>query len=104
MERAPLPETPAASQEFWKTVGDRVTAKVEPALKQNPRMREPLIAYLRDLESVARLGRQGRETIQIIASGRRLLGDLSEVEAPGRSGSSRGTATKRPAVLPGDDR
>jgi len=38
---------------FWDTVAQHVTAKVQPALRQKQRDREPVIAYLRDLEALA---------------------------------------------------
>ena len=78
-ERAALPETVAATRAFWATVAEHVAAKVEPARRQSQRRREPIITYLRDLEGIARLECRSRQTIQIIASGRHLLGDVSEV-------------------------
>ena len=70
---------PVMWPEFWDTIAEHVTAKVEPVLKQKQRTREPIIAYLRDLEAVARRECDSRETIQIIASGRRILGDREQV-------------------------
>jgi hypothetical protein len=64
---------------FWDTVAQHVTAKVQPALGQKQRDREPVIAYLRDLEALARRECDSREAIQIIASGRHILGDREEV-------------------------
>ena len=64
---------------FWDTVTDLVTAKVEPVLGCGERAREPVIAYLRDLEAVARSQSTSREAVQVIASGRRLLGDTTSV-------------------------
>ncbi|MDP4001989.1 hypothetical protein [Methylobacterium sp. NEAU K] len=65
--------------EFWDAVAGLVTAKVEPVIGRDERVRGPVIDYLRDLEALARRHCSSRETVQIIASGRRLLGDRSEV-------------------------
>jgi hypothetical protein len=65
---------------FWDTVAELVAAQVTPAMKLGPRAREPIITYLRDLECVARHECESRQAIQIIASGRHLLGDQSSVE------------------------
>jgi hypothetical protein len=65
--------------QFWATVGEHVTAKVLPTLLRKQRAREPVIAYLRDLEALARRVCDSREVIQIIASGRHVLGDYEEV-------------------------
>jgi len=73
-------EIVAVPPAFWDRVAEHVTAKVKPALQQKKRAREPVIAYLRDLEALARRECDSRETIQIIASGRRILGDREEVE------------------------
>ena len=71
---------PALPEPFWAKVAEHVTAQVEPALRQGQRARQPVIAYLRDLETVARRECDSRQAIQVIASGRRVLGDLVEVE------------------------
>ncbi|MHB2210235.1 hypothetical protein [Methylobacterium sp. CM6257] len=65
--------------EFWDTVAGLVTAKVEPVIGRGEKQRSPVIDYLRDLEALARRQCSSRETVQIIASGRRLLGDRSEI-------------------------
>jgi len=65
--------------EFWDTVGGTVTAKVEPVIGRGEKQRSPVIDYLRDLEALARRQCSSRDTVQIIASGRRLLGDRSEI-------------------------
>lgn len=65
--------------EFWEALTGHVTSKVEGVIGASPRVREPVIAYLRELEVVARHECPSREAVQVIASGRRLLGDLSEV-------------------------
>ena len=61
--------------EFWFEVERHVAAKVEKALNTNKFPRELLISYLRDLEVMARTACDRRQTVQIIASGRSLLGD-----------------------------
>ncbi len=71
----------APSSAFWDTVAEHVTAKVQPALRLPQGAREPVIAYLRELEAIARRECDSREAIQIIASGRHLLGDRSEIGA-----------------------
>jgi hypothetical protein len=65
--------------EFWETIPTHVTSKVRPVLNRSPRVREPVIEYLRDLEAVARQECTNREAVQVIASGRRLLGDEVEI-------------------------
>jgi hypothetical protein len=75
-----MKDEPAMQPEFWDTLAEHVTAKVEPVLRQKPSIRQPVIAYLRDLETVARRECHSREVIQVIASGRRVLGDREEVE------------------------
>ena len=71
--------------EFWATIPSLVTSKVGPALKGRPEARELVIEYLRDLEVVARQECISREAVQVIASGRRLLGDKTSVgEGMGR--------------------
>lgn len=74
-----MPHVTALPPTFWDTVAGHVTAKVEPALNQGQRVKAPIIAYLRDLEAVARRECSSRAAIQVIASGRRVLGDRSEV-------------------------
>jgi len=69
----------APSPAFWDAVADHVTDKVKPVLRQPPSARKPVITYLRELEVIARRECDSREIIQIIASGRHLLGDRSEV-------------------------
>ena len=65
--------------EFWETIPDLVQAKVISALRRAPKAREPVIEYLRDLEVVARQECSRRQVVQVIASGRRLLGDETDV-------------------------
>ena len=52
---------------------------VEPVLGRDAAARAPVRAYLRDLEAVARAEGGSREALQVIASGRRLLGDASGI-------------------------
>jgi hypothetical protein len=68
--------------EFWSTVAGLVTAKVEPVIGRAEKLRTPVIEYLRDLEALARRQCDSRDTVQIIASARRLLGDGSEIGPP----------------------
>ena len=65
--------------EFWETIPTLVASKVRPALNRSPRVREPVIEYLRDLEAVARQESSNRNAVQAIASGRRLLGEEAEI-------------------------
>ena len=64
---------------FWDTVAEHVGAQVTPAMKLGQRGRRPIITYLRDLEGMARRECGSRQAVQIIASGRHLLGDRSDV-------------------------
>ncbi len=64
---------------FWETVAGTVTAKVEPVIGRGEKQRGPVIDDLRDLEALARRQCDNRDTVQIIASGRRLLGGRSEI-------------------------
>jgi hypothetical protein len=98
-------EIPEAAA-FWDGVTALVTTKVEPVIGTSPRTRDPIIAYLRDLEVVARQKCSSRETVQVIASGRRLLGDRSAValdEGPFaqiRVGPKLKIATRIPPSIP----
>ena len=74
-----MPELPRKPDEFWDTVPALVASKVEPMLGRSERARKPVIEYLRDLEAVARQECSSREAVQVIASGRRLLGDETDV-------------------------
>lgn len=64
---------------FWASVAHDVTSRVEPVLGRDSKARDSVIEYLRDLEAVALREGSSREALQVIASGRRLLGDRSEV-------------------------
>ena len=79
MHEPPGREPAIRPADFWDTVAGLVTAKVEPVIGRGEKVRSPVIDYLRDLESLARRQCSSRETVQIIAFGRRLLGDRSEI-------------------------
>ena len=64
---------------YWQHLEKVISAEVEAALLKNDDARRPLVTYLRDLEQEARVSCDRRETIQVIASARRLLGDKSVV-------------------------
>lgn len=68
------------SSGFWDEVERYVSSEVDDALKTNDTPRELLISYLRDLEVMARTACERRQTIQIIASGRSILGDRTIIE------------------------
>ena len=70
---------PTTPGDFWEGMPPLVTSKVRLALNGSAKGRQPLIKYLRDLETVARHECGNRETVQVIASGRRLLGDKTEI-------------------------
>ncbi|MDP4024178.1 hypothetical protein Q8W71_16235 [Methylobacterium sp. NEAU 140] len=74
-----MPDIAVRSPDFWEGVAEHVTAKVKPVLRQGGQARAPIIAYLRDLEAVARRECDSRAAIQVIASGRHVLGDRSAV-------------------------
>ena len=61
--------------EFWLQVERDVSARVDNVINFGEAQREPIITYLRDLEVMARTACDRRQTVQIIASGRSLLGD-----------------------------
>jgi hypothetical protein len=64
---------------FWDNLERVVSAKVESALRDRGARREPVIEYLRHLEEMVRSECDRRQTVQIIASGRSLLGDRAPV-------------------------
>ena len=68
--------------EIWETVAGLVTAKVEPVIGRGETLRGPATDDLRDLEALARRHCDSPDTVQIIASGRRLLGDRREIGPP----------------------
>jgi hypothetical protein len=65
--------------EFWEELERNITVKVDAALGKGETTRSALATYLRDLEIKARGESNRRQTIQIIASGRSLLGDRTRV-------------------------
>ncbi|WCS24226.1 hypothetical protein LOK46_24280 [Methylobacterium sp. NMS14P] len=65
--------------EFWLQVERDVSAKVDGVLNLSKVQRQPVITYLRDLEVMARTACDRRQTVQIIASGRSLLGDRTAI-------------------------
>ena len=65
--------------EFWIELEHYVSEKVGDVLNLGEIPREVLIPYLRDLEIMARTACDRRQTIQIIASGRSLLGDRASL-------------------------
>lgn len=65
--------------EFWTELERNVSSKVDDTLKTDGIPRDLIIGYLRDLEIMARTACDRRQTIQIIASGRSLLGDRTQV-------------------------
>jgi len=73
-------DSSARPREFWDTIAEHVTAKVQPTLRQEQCERQPMIAYLRELEALARRECDSRNAIQIIALGRHILGDRKQVE------------------------
>lgn len=60
---------------FWHELESNVASKMEDAINTSDTPRELLISYLRDVEIMARTACDRRQTIQIIASGRSVLGD-----------------------------
>lgn len=67
-------ETPR-SDEFWDDLERTVAQKVEAVLHDRQSRRKPVMEYLRQVEEMARTECSRRQTVQIIASGRSLLGD-----------------------------
>ncbi|XYD06745.1 hypothetical protein R1A27_16205 [Methylobacterium sp. NMS12] len=65
--------------EFWLQVERDVSAKVDGVLNLSKVQHQPVITYLRDLEVMARTACDRRQTVQIIASGRSLLGDRTAI-------------------------
>lgn len=86
---------------FWDNLERTVSDKVAHALRDRDEGREALIEYLRHLEGLARDDGRRRQTVQIIASGRSLLGDRQAVAArPGTQSVTGGRTGKegRPQV------
>ena len=61
--------------DFWTELERNVSSKVSKALNTDEVPLVLLIFYMRDLEVMARTACRSRQTAQIIASGRSLLGD-----------------------------
>ncbi|MHB2205760.1 hypothetical protein [Methylobacterium sp. CM6257] len=68
-QQMPLPA------EFWAELERNVSSRVGAALNADHVPRDLVISYLRDLEIMARTACDRRQTIQIIASARSVLGD-----------------------------
>lgn len=66
--------------DFWLELERNVSSQVNDTLTKGEIPRVLMISYLRDLEIVARTSCDRRQTIQIIASGRSLLGDRTALE------------------------
>lgn len=64
---------------FWDDIEQNVSFIIGSSRNSDEIPRELLISYLRDLEIMARTACARRQTIQIIASGRSLLGDRTSV-------------------------
>lgn len=63
------------SVNFWADLERNVSSKVGDALNTDEVPHELLISYLRDLEVMVRTACDSRQRVQIVASGRSLLGD-----------------------------
>ena len=72
-------------QDFWEVIIPDVTSMVGENLRSGADERLAVIQYLRDLEAIARSEACSRDVVQVIASGRRLLGD----RAGGYAGDAR---------------
>lgn len=67
------------SEEYWDNIETTVKSKVHSAFKRGTGSQASLIAYLRNLEEMARAECDRRQTIQIIASARSVLGDRERI-------------------------
>lgn len=85
------------SEEFWTSLERVVSATVEEALREPQAPRATVIAYLRNIEEMAQLEPDRRQTLQIIASGRSLLGDRTEAGVPSVPFESQPRGGGRPA-------
>lgn len=65
--------------EFWDELERSVSEKVCHAINTGEIPSDLLIPYLRDVEVMARTACDRRQTIQIISSGRSLLGDRAQI-------------------------
>lgn len=68
------------SEEFWNNLERLVSTTVEQALREPKARRAAVIEYLHNIEEMARLEPDRRQTLQIIASGRSLLGERSSAK------------------------
>ena len=68
------------SVDFWDELERSITLKVGAALGKGVIPRSALATCPRDVEMKARSESDRRQTIQIIASGRSLLGDRTQVD------------------------
>jgi len=64
---------------YWNDLNRSVSERVENALASEASNPDSLIWSLRQLEEMARRECDRRDTIQVLVSGRRLLGDRSTV-------------------------
>lgn len=64
---------------FERSIETLVAAKVQEGSKLGREARAAIIEYLRDLEAVSRTDGQDRNVIQVIQSGRHLLGDAGSL-------------------------
>lgn len=74
-----MPDSAKRTTVNWKDLNKSVSGDVEQALASNGPMQTRLISSLRKLEEMARRECDSRDTIQVLESGRRLLGDRSLV-------------------------
>lgn len=70
------------SEEFWINLERLVSATVEQALRESGARRAAVIEYLENIEEMARREPDRRQTLQILASGRNLLGERSGIRPP----------------------
>ncbi|GJE56957.1 hypothetical protein [Methylobacterium thuringiense] len=63
------------SAEYWNDMERQVAERVRAGLACNAVERQPTIVFLREAEEAARKEYDRNQTVQIISSGRRLLGD-----------------------------
>jgi len=73
----------------WSDLNRSVSERVETALASGAPTHAPLILSLRELEAMARRDFDRHDTIQVLESGRRLLGDTSG-SAPALSRTPKG--------------
>ncbi|MBU69634.1 MAG: hypothetical protein CL858_30115 [Cupriavidus sp.] len=81
------------SEKRLVAVEQRVTAIVASTLANAAGIPPALIAYLRTLELAVRAHGTERQTIQVISSGRRLLGDREDLTRFGSDGTANQSKT-----------